>query len=151
MKVTGSAPPPIAGADGPEGPAKADAVGAGRRAEGPRNQESPGGSGPAGSRAAGPVGGSFSDKVAAAPGPKAATPPAAAIRAGEVAVRDLAQGLGAGSLDARAAVEKLIDRVVAAQVGPEAPAALRDKVRTALQDAVEGDPLLADKLRRLGS
>lgn len=69
---------------------------------------------------------------------------------GEVAVNDLAADLKAGKLAPRAAIDKIVDRVVARQIGPETPAAVRDQVRAALQEAVESDPLLAEKLRQLG-
>jgi len=68
---------------------------------------------------------------------------------GAVAVHDLAAGLRTGQLDARTAVDKVIDRVVSAQLGPDAPTHLRDKVQAALRDAVDDDPLLAEKLRGL--
>ena len=71
------------------------------------------------------------------------------MRTSDVAVSDVAAELRSGTLTSRAAIEKVLDRVVARQVGPEAPAAVRDRVRAALQDAIENDPLLADKLRQL--
>jgi len=43
----------------------------------------------------------------------------------------------------------VIDRVVTAQLGPDAPTHVRDKVQAALRDALDDDPLLADKLRSL--
>ena len=55
----------------------------------------------------------------------------------------------AGKLTPETAVDKLLDRVVAQQVGPDAAAAVRDRVRAALRDALESDPLLAEKLERL--
>ena len=50
----------------------------------------------------------------------------------------------------RAAVDCVIDRVVDKQLGAEAPAATREKLRVALENAVADDPLLADKIRGLG-
>ena len=41
----------------------------------------------------------------------------------------------------------VIDRVVASQVGPDAPTSVREQVRAALQAAIEDDPLVAQKLR----
>jgi hypothetical protein len=44
----------------------------------------------------------------------------------------------------------VIDRVVDKQLGVGAPAATREKLRVALENAVADDPLLADKIRGLG-
>ena len=73
----------------------------------------------------------------------AARGPGAVTGAGLVA--DLAAELRAGKLTSRGAIEVLLDRVVAQQVGPEAPAA----VRAALEAALDADPFLAQKLRAL--
>ncbi len=43
----------------------------------------------------------------------------------------------------------MIDRVVDKQLGTNAPAAVREKLRAALETAVADDPLLADKIRGL--
>lgn len=83
----------------------------------------------------------------------AGTPPAqtaAARRPGEISVADLAADLKTGKLDARSAVDKVIDRVVNVQLGQDAPPHLREQVQAALRDALDSDPLLADKLRGLG-
>ena len=69
---------------------------------------------------------------------------------GVVATHDIAAELRAGTLAPGAAMEKLIDRIVAQQLGPGAPLALRESLRAALQDTVESDPMLAAKLRSLG-
>ena len=45
----------------------------------------------------------------------------------------------------------MLDHVLAQQLGPDAPPAVRDQVRAALQETLENDPLLADKLRALGA
>ncbi len=66
-----------------------------------------------------------------------------------VAVQDLAVDLQAGKLDGRAAVDQLIDRVVGVQLGQDAPARVREQVRAALREALDDDPLLAEKLRGL--
>jgi len=63
---------------------------------------------------------------------------------------EIASDLAAGRLGPRAAVEKVIEQVLSRQLGADAPAGVREKVRAALEDALENDPLLADKLRRLG-
>jgi hypothetical protein len=121
------------------------------------------GSGPAGS---GPIGGSdesrpsvggprFADKLgqsetaAQASKPTAATPQIGQTsHAGLTA--DLAAELRAGKITPKAAVDRVIDRVVDKQLGAHAPAATREKLRAALEDAVADDPLLADKIRGLG-
>ena len=62
---------------------------------------------------------------------------------------DLAADLKAGKISPQAAVDRVIDRVVDKQLGTNAPAAVREKLRTALENAVADDPLLADKIRGL--
>ncbi|MBC8132019.1 MAG: hypothetical protein H7X95_03485 [Deltaproteobacteria bacterium] len=107
-----------------------------------------------------PAGKAFAEKLSG-------TRPADATRASEAAradgarrvgqpeqvgtrgVGDVAADFRAGKLTAQAAIEKVVDRVVAQQVGPGASPAVRDQVRMALQDAVESDPLLIEKLSRL--
>jgi hypothetical protein len=72
---------------------------------------------------------------------------AAAGDAGAIAA-DIAAELQAGKIGAEAAVEKIIERVLDLQLGPDAPAALREKLRAVLQQTLE-DPGLAEKLRGL--
>ena len=67
------------------------------------------------------------------------------------AIADISADLRAGKIDAQAALDKVVDRVVAHQVGPDAPAAVREQVGAALRQALEDDPLLAEKIRALGS
>ena len=62
---------------------------------------------------------------------------------------DLAADLKAGKISPQAAVDRVIDRVVDKQLGTNAPAAVREKLRAALENAVADDPLLADKIRGL--
>ncbi len=64
---------------------------------------------------------------------------------------DVAAELAAGRIDPKAALERVIERVIDKQIGPGAPAAVREKVRAALESAVSDDPLLSEKLRSLGS
>jgi hypothetical protein len=135
MKITGPGQPPTPGADGVVN--SADVAG---------DESVAGGSGPAGTT---PSGSAFAAKLAGTAGVDAA--PAGGIpAAGGVPVQDLAADLDAGKLDARAAVEQLMDRVLDLQLGPDAPAAVRQQVESALRDALESDPLLAAKLRDLG-
>jgi hypothetical protein len=115
----------------------------------------PSGSGPLG----GSVGGSeesrpsvggprFADKLgrteSAGQASKSPTPPPGGLTS------DLAAELRAGKITPRAAVDRVIDRVVDKQLGAGAPAATREKLRVALENAVADDPLLADKIRGLG-
>ncbi len=51
---------------------------------------------------------------------------------------------------AKTALDRVLDRVVDKQLGPGAPAAVREKVRAALEDAVADDPLLSEKIKSLG-
>ncbi len=90
----------------------------------------------------------FADKLgsasAGAPTGKADAPIAA-----RSATADLAAELKAGKITPQAAVDRVIDRVVEKQLGTNAPAAVREKLRAALETAVADDPLLADKIRGL--
>jgi hypothetical protein len=106
---------------------------------------------PGADEAKGPAGKGFAEAVDRAAG-AAQTPEAGrasqAVAAGPVG--DLVADLRAGKLSAQAALDKVIDRVLAQQVGREAPAAVRERVETALRQALQDDPLLADRLRKLG-
>jgi hypothetical protein len=90
----------------------------------------------------------FADKLksAGAATPASKTDAPAASRS---ATADLAADLKAGKISPQAAVERVIDRVVDKQLGTHAPAAVREKLRAALETAVADDPLLADKIRGL--
>jgi hypothetical protein len=93
----------------------------------------------------------FADKLKSAGAPSSATSPTgkeAPTAAGSVTA-DLAADLKAGKISPQAAVDRVIDRVVDKQLGTNAPAAVREKLRTALENAVADDPLLADKIRGL--
>jgi hypothetical protein len=93
----------------------------------------------------------FTDKLETTKGASAsgAAAPAAPTAGGGIAVADLAAALRAGKVSGRGAVDQLVERIVARQVGPNAPAAVREQVKATLEDALENDPLLAEKLRRL--
>ena len=92
----------------------------------------------------------FADKLKSAGAPAAATGTSGkeAARATS-ATADLAAEIKAGKISPQAAVDKVIDRVVDKQLGTNAPAAVREKLRAALETAVADDPLLADKIRGL--
>ena len=140
MKINGPGQPPAPGASG--------------ETEGPEGKAGQAASGVSPSSGAAPAdktlksGKSFAETVSGVAPARTAAAPASNAPAG-VAVHDLAAALRTGQLDARTAVDKVIDRVVSAQLGPDAPTHLRDKVQAALRDAVDDDPLLAEKLRGL--
>jgi hypothetical protein len=102
----------------------------------------------------GPSGPAFSEALAG-PGK---TQDAGAVGAADAAVAGpgraeasrLAQELRAGSLTPEQAVEAMIDKVVAARVPAGAPEAVREQVREALRDAMASDPMLVERLKRLG-
>jgi hypothetical protein len=87
----------------------------------------------------------FADKLA---GPAARTG-APATEGPRGITADLAADLGAGKITAKAAIDRVIERVVDTQVGVDAPAAVREKVRAALETAVADDPLLSEKIKAL--
>jgi len=146
MKINGPGQPPPVGAGGDEGvvpsstpsgaPAAADAAGPASRVGSPASSEVT----DAGRKFAEMV-----DQTAAPRGPEAA----GASPGAPVALADLVKEVEAGRLDPRTAVDQLVERVVDAQLGPSAPAAVRDRVQAALRDALESDPLLAAKLGQL--
>jgi hypothetical protein len=95
----------------------------------------------------------FAEKLAAAGTPSGSpAAPAATARPPEPhATSAVAAALDAGQLTPGAAVDKVLEQVLARQVGADAPAAVRERVRAALKEALESDPLLAEKLKRLGT
>ena len=101
------------------------------------------------------VGGArFADKLAGTDATKRADDPAAATGAKKTEkttelTADIAAELTAGRIDPKAAIDRVIERVVDKQLGPNAPAAVREKVRAALESAVADDPVLSDKIRSL--
>jgi hypothetical protein len=69
---------------------------------------------------------------------------------GDALTADIAADLHAGKLDTKAAIERVVERVVEQQLGASAPPAVREKLRAALQEALESDPHLAEMVRQLG-
>jgi hypothetical protein len=107
------------------------------------------GDGPAG------VGGPrFADKLtetkAAKPGEPTAPGAPSSVSAARGLTADVAAELAAGRIDAKAALDRVIARVVDKKVGPNAPAAIREAVRAALESAVADDPVLGEKIKSLG-
>jgi hypothetical protein len=90
----------------------------------------------------------FADKLGAADETK--RPADAAATAARGLTADVAAELAAGRIDAKAALDRVLERVIDKQLGPGAPAAVREKVRAALEDAVADDPLLSEKIKSLG-
>jgi len=129
--AAGAGPDEAAGAVG--GAAKADATGGVQRTE--------------------DAGRAFAEKLAAAGTPPAHTGALATpARPAELnATTAIASDLDTGRLTPAAAVDRILEQVLEQQVGADAPAAVRERVRAALQDALENDPLLAEKLRRLST
>ena len=67
-----------------------------------------------------------------------------------VAVGDLAREVDAGKLSPQLALERVMERVLDRHIDKSAPAATREHIRIALLDALESDPMLAEKLAQLG-
>jgi hypothetical protein len=88
----------------------------------------------------------FADKVG---GAEQNAAPGAAGSLTDAVTDGIMADLQAGRLDARAAVEKLVEAVIDGQLGADAPASARDQLRAVLHDALESDPLLTEKLRQV--
>jgi hypothetical protein len=67
-----------------------------------------------------------------------------------VDVSDLGAALKAGKISPKAAIDKVVDRILTRQLGSNAPAAVREKLATALRESLADDPLLAAKVRAFG-
>jgi hypothetical protein len=99
---------------------------------------------------------SFSEKLARAAGtdktqptaPGRATATASAGRARRVS--DIASALQAGQITPEVALNRVVERIIARQLGPDAPAAVKQHVSAALRQTLEDDPTLAAKIRALG-
>jgi len=63
---------------------------------------------------------------------------------------DIAADLKAGKVQPRAAVEQVMERLLAQHLAADAPPAVREKLRAALQETIDSDPFIAEKLRSLG-
>ncbi len=62
---------------------------------------------------------------------------------------DIGAKLKTGELTPEAAVDQVVNRILDRQIPANAPAAARSQVETALRDALEGDPVLASKMKSL--
>jgi hypothetical protein len=90
----------------------------------------------------------FAEKLDSADAARQAADPSAVARG---LTADVAAELAAGRINAKAALDRVIERVVDKQLGVGAPAAVREKVRAALESAVADDPLLIEKIKTLGA
>jgi|WetSurMetagenome_2_1015567.scaffolds.fasta_scaffold1018754_1 hypothetical protein len=80
------------------------------------------------------------------PTPTSATPTAA--RTSRL-VSDIGADLKAGRITPQAAIDRVIDRIVAQQLGIHAAPASKEKIGAALRERLADDPLLAAKVRAL--
>jgi hypothetical protein len=64
-------------------------------------------------------------------------------------VSDIGADLKAGRITPQAAIDKVIDRIVARQLGIHAAPAAKEKIGAALRERLADDPLLAAKVRAL--
>lgn len=107
--------------------------------------------GPSGVKRSGASG--FPEKLAKASSAgksRAATKASGAARAAKASnVSDIGQALRAGQLTPQAAIERVVERVVARQAGPQAPSAVKEQLAIVLRQALEDDPMLAAKMRAL--
>jgi hypothetical protein len=147
MKVNGPGTSPGAPPEGTSAPKGEGAEGASRTeraADRSTGVEKPGAAGR-----------TFAETLAAgrpgaAPPPGAAPASAKAPASVDALTSDLASDLKAGRIDAQAALDRVVERVLDQQLGKDAPAALRDQLREALRDTISSDPLLTERLRGLG-
>jgi hypothetical protein len=97
----------------------------------------------------------FAEKLAKASSAGKAEAPAKASGTARAAkassVSDIGQALKAGQITPQAAIERVVERVVARQAGAKAPAAVKQQLATVLRQALEDDPMLAAKIRALGA
>lgn len=100
--------------------------------------------------AAGAGGPAFAEKLERAGGTPDAGRAAEAQSGKPGDIADISAELTAGRISAQTAVDRVIGRVLDRQVGADAPTAVRERVEAALRQALEDDPVLAEKLRSLG-
>jgi hypothetical protein len=89
-------------------------------------------------------GAAFAEKVA---GHGASEAAGATRSAGVMAA--IGAELQAGRITPQIALDRVLEQVIDQQVGPSAPSGVRERVAAALRQALEDDPLLAEKLRTL--
>jgi hypothetical protein len=72
-----------------------------------------------------------------------------AAAASSRAVSDIGAALRAGRITPQIAIDKVIDRIVARQLGIHAAPAAKERIGAALRERLADDPLLAAKVRAL--
>jgi hypothetical protein len=73
------------------------------------------------------------------------------VRAGRaLCVSDIGKTLKAGQITPQEALDRVVERVIARQAGPHAPAAVKQHLSAALRQTLEEDPMLAAKIQALG-
>ena len=87
------------------------------------------------------------DRAAAKPSVAPAQARPAPTRSSSVS--DIGSALKAGKLTPQAAIDKVIDRIVAQQLGIHAAPAAKEKIGAALRERLADDPLLSAKIRAL--
>jgi hypothetical protein len=98
----------------------------------------------------------FSEKLTRAAGSgkthaAAPTRTASMARAGKTrGVSDIGNTLKAGQITPQVALDRVVERIIARQAGPHAPAAVKQHLSAALRQTLEEDPMLAAKIRALG-
>jgi hypothetical protein len=93
----------------------------------------------------------FADKLAAeqvAPPGQTTVPGLSGV---DPLAADIAAELAAGKIAPKAAIDRVVERILDQQLGADAPAAARDRLRAVLEDTLESDPMLVQKLRDLGA
>ena len=164
MRINGTGQPPapdpsqVEGKDKTVGPGQAGGLrgdeGAPPTAAAPsKGIPSPSGTSPAPAKFVEKFAEKFAGKLVGVPS-TAATPAPGVTRPGDtsavgVSVSDLAADLRSGRLTPTAAIDKVVERVISRQLGPDVLPEVRERVKIALQDAIESDPLLIEKLRQL--
>jgi hypothetical protein len=133
MKVTG----PGSGAP-PEGPGASEGVAGKAGPKGASGVEAPETSGR-----------TFAETLGAGRSVKdpAATKGAAGV---DPLTSDIAADLKAGKIDPKAALERVVERVLDQQLGTNAPPAVRAQLRDALRETISSDPALTDSIKTLG-
>jgi hypothetical protein len=96
----------------------------------------------------------FAEKMAKASGAgqaQASAQTAATAQTARVSsVSDIGQALKAGQITPQAAIDRVVERIVARQAGPNAPEAVKQQLATVLRQALQDDPMLEAKVRALG-
>ncbi|HET6283271.1 MAG TPA: hypothetical protein VFH73_20105 [Polyangia bacterium] len=100
----------------------------------------------------GATGKAFSERLSDPAAVRDTSAAGAAAKAGGISgiTSDIAAELKAGKLQPRAAVEQVMERLLQQHLTADAPPAVREKLRAALQETIDSDPFIAEKLRSLG-